>query len=91
LNTSKEDGGRTTSKGDEGQSHLAEVKFRRENLGLFRRSCPGATSSRNSLWRIHEIARTIGSRRVAEKLSVGSNRDLLVIDPMESAISEFGV
>jgi hypothetical protein len=49
------------------------------------------TSGRNNLWRIHEIARTIGSRRDAEKLRIGSNGDLLVVDPVESAISEFGV
>jgi hypothetical protein len=41
LNTSKEDGGRTTSKGDEGRSHPAEVKFRRENIDLFCKSCQG--------------------------------------------------
>jgi hypothetical protein len=60
LNISKEDEGQTTSKGDEGRSHPVEVKFIRKNLGLFHRSCPGATSSRNSLWRICEVARTVG-------------------------------
>jgi hypothetical protein len=60
LNTSKEDEGRTTSKGDEVRSHPVEVKFIRKNLGLFRRSFPGATSGRNSLWRIREVTRTMG-------------------------------
>jgi hypothetical protein len=31
LNTSKEDGDRTTSKGDEDQNHCMEIKLRREN------------------------------------------------------------
>ena len=63
----------------------------KEHLVYFARVVKEETSGRNSLWRIHEIARTVGSRRVVENLSVGSNRGLLVFDPMESAISEFGV
>jgi hypothetical protein len=41
LKTSKEDGDRTTSKGDKGRSHPVEVKFRRYNICLFHRSCLG--------------------------------------------------
>jgi hypothetical protein len=48
------------------------------------------TSDRNSLWRIHEIARTIGSRRDAEKLSVGSNGGLLVFDPWKVPFKNSG-
>jgi hypothetical protein len=63
LNSLEEDGGQITSKGDEGRSHPVEVKFTRKNLRLFHRSCPGETSGQNSLWRIREVERTIGSLR----------------------------
>jgi hypothetical protein len=56
--------GRTTSKGDKDQSHPAEVKFQWKNLDLFRRGYQGATNGRNSLWEIHEITRTVGSKEV---------------------------
>jgi hypothetical protein len=63
--------GQTTSKGDKSQSHPAEVKFQWKNLGLFRRDYQGAMSGRNSLWKIHEITRTVGSREVTGWLEAG--------------------
>jgi hypothetical protein len=58
--------GGTNLKGDKGQIHPAEVKFIRENLGSIRRNRQGGSNSGNSLWRICEAARTIGSRGVAK-------------------------
>jgi hypothetical protein len=52
-------------KGETKWSHFARIKSRRRNLSLFHRSYQGATSSRNSLWIILEITRTVGSRKVA--------------------------
>ena len=57
-------------KGEMKRSHFAGIKSRRRNLGLFRRSYQGATSGQNSLWRIPETVRTVGSWEVAGWLKV---------------------
>jgi len=59
-------------KGETKQSHFARIKSRWRNLGLFHKSFQGATSSRNSLWRILEIIRTVGSRKVVGWLLVNT-------------------
>jgi hypothetical protein len=80
-------------KGRQGSEIIVQkVKLQgKEHLLVSQRFWRKKSNGRNSPWRTREVARIVGSRRVAGKLSIGSNRDLLVIDPLESVISEFRV
>jgi len=73
------------------ESVSQKLSSSRRTLVHFAGAIKEETSGQNSLWRIHDIARTVGSRRVAEKLRFGSNGGLLVFDPVESSISKFRV
>jgi hypothetical protein len=59
-----------TSKGDRVKS-LCRSQVQAKGTFLFRRVIKEGTSGRNSLWRIPEITRTIGSREVAGWLKAG--------------------
>jgi hypothetical protein len=73
LNTSKEDGDQNTSKQYRKQNHHAEVKSHRKKMSsqfgleIQRKELNG----QNSQWRTHEVAKTIGSSKVAGWLGVG--------------------
>jgi hypothetical protein len=53
------------------RNHFAETKFRRGTLIHFAEVFREGTSGWNSLWRIHEVARTMGYSEAVRRLSVG--------------------